>query len=82
MARGIKTMKRSRLLRPRAIRHRVGGPGYAQFSGEFPLKPKGMHWRTYEKEIARIEAFEKQCNLALWQCVARMLKQKFVTDFD
>ena len=49
----------------RAARHRLGGSDYAVFNGELPPKPKGMHWRTYEREIARIETLESACNLYL-----------------
>ena len=49
----------------RAARHRLGGSDYAVFNGELPPKPKGMHWRTYEREIARIEILESACNLYL-----------------
>ena len=31
-----------------------------------------MHWRTYEKEIARIEAYEDACNWYLLRCIARL----------
>jgi hypothetical protein len=55
-----------------AIRYRLGGRDYSEWSGELPPKPKGMHWRTYEREIARIEAYEDACNFYLLQCVARL----------
>ena len=57
----------------RAIRYRLGGPDYADSSGELPPRPKGMHWRTYEREIARIETFENACNFYLLRCIARLL---------
>ena len=50
----------------------LGGPDYADSSGELPPKPKGMHWRTYEREIAQIETFENACNFYLLQCIARL----------
>ena len=56
----------------RAIRYRLGGPDYADSSGELPPKPKGMHWRTYEREIAQIETFENAFNFYLLQCIARL----------
>jgi hypothetical protein len=57
--------------------YRLGGSDYADFNGELPSKPKGMHWRTYEREIARIETLENACNLYLTEAIAH-----FATDFD
>jgi hypothetical protein len=43
------------LTRAQAIRIKLGGsPGLAQ---PFPPKPKGVHWRTYERLRAKIEAY-------------------------
>jgi hypothetical protein len=56
----------------RAIRYRLGGPDYSDFAGEPPPRPKGMHWRTYEREIARIEAYENACDSYLLQFIARL----------
>jgi hypothetical protein len=61
----------------RAVRHRLGGPDYIDFNGELPPKPKGMHWRTYEREIAQIKALENACNLYLAEAISH-----FATDFD
>jgi hypothetical protein len=61
----------------RAVRHRLGGSDYVDFNGEPPPKPKGMHWRTYEREIARIKALENACNLYLTEAISH-----FATDFD
>ena len=30
---------------------------------DFPLKPKGMHWRTYERLAERYEAYDNQWSL-------------------
>jgi hypothetical protein len=56
-----------------AIRDRLGGRRYSEWSGELPPRPKGMHRRTYEREIARIETYENACNFYLLQCIARIL---------
>ena len=53
-----------------AILRRLVGRNYSEWSGELPPKPKGMHWRTYEREIARIEAYEGACDFYLLQCIA------------
>jgi hypothetical protein len=50
------------LSRAQDIRYRLGGRGYLSLiDGLTPPKPKGMHWRTYTKLIARAAAYEKQC---------------------
>jgi hypothetical protein len=56
-----------------AIRYRLGGRDYSEWSGELPPRPKGMHWRTYEREIARIETYENACNCYLLRCIAQLL---------
>jgi hypothetical protein len=44
------------------IRYRLGGKDFLSvIDGSTPPKPKGMHWRTYDKLIARSEAYERQC---------------------
>jgi len=50
----------------------VVASGYAVFNGELPPKPKGMHLRTYEREIARIESLEGACNLYLLPFIAKL----------
>lgn len=39
------------LTRARLVRMRLGGS--ASIEGPFPPKPKGMHWRTYERHFAK-----------------------------
>lgn len=56
----------------RGVRYRLSGPDYAVFNDALPPKPKGMHWRTYEREIARIEALENACNLYLLPFIAKL----------
>jgi hypothetical protein len=52
------------------IRYRLVGADNPESEGELPPKPKGMHWRTYEREIERIEAYENASNFYLLQSIA------------
>lgn len=61
----------------RAARYRLGGSDYMDFDSELPPKPRGMHWRTYEREIARIETLENACNVYLAEAISH-----FTIDFD
>ena len=50
------------LLRAQRIRQRVGGsPNMLE---DFPPKPKGMHWRTYERKVAEWMAAERRADEA------------------
>lgn len=41
------------------IRYRLGGMDFVSvIDGIPPPKPKGMHWRTYQRKIKRCEAYE------------------------
>lgn len=45
------------------LREKLGGrPGFAE---PMPLKPKGMHWRTYERIFHEIEELEKRSIMAM-----------------
>jgi hypothetical protein len=44
------------------ILHRLGGSEFLSVDGSIPPKPKGMHWRTYEAELDRCEAYRMKCN--------------------
>ena len=61
-------------LAARAIRYRLGGPDYADSSGELPPRPKGMHWRTYEKTVRRYEAYKTIMDQDLIATLARMMR--------
>ncbi len=45
------------------ILHRLGGSQFRSVDGSIPPKPKGMHWRTYEAELDRCEAYRMKSNL-------------------
>ena len=51
---------------PRAqdIRYRLGGEDFMALDGFPPPKPKGMHLRTYEAQLERLEAYEKESGFA------------------
>jgi hypothetical protein len=51
------------------IRRRLGGRGS---DTGMPLKPKGMHWSTYEEQLERWEADELKCDLRFVSVVARL----------
>jgi hypothetical protein len=43
------------------IRYRLGGKDFVSIIDAIPPpKPKGMHWRTYERKIKRSEAYESK----------------------
>ena len=48
------------LSQAQAIRRRLGGS--TCIDEWFPRKPKGMHWKTYEKLQAKCERYERRCN--------------------
>ena len=60
------------LSRAQDIRYRLGGIHYVALDSLQPPKPKGMHWRTYEAQLERAEAFEIKCDLYLTRLVARL----------
>jgi hypothetical protein len=39
---------------------------------EFPGKPKGMHWRTYDRMCGLHDAAEGRSNIGLMQLVERL----------
>ena len=50
------------LRRARKLNHALGGDG--SLEGEAPGKPKGMHWRTYERKAAALRAAEERADEA------------------
>jgi hypothetical protein len=49
------------------IRCRLGGT----VDGAFPVKPKGMHWRTYQAKLDRSEAYETMTSFYLARSLSR-----------
>lgn len=65
------------LTRAQDIRTRLGGPEYAALiDGLSPPKPKGMRWRTYDRLIAKSEAYERICNLHIAYFVERLKRHE------
>ncbi|MDI9848135.1 hypothetical protein QM467_08740 [Rhodoblastus sp. 17X3] len=59
----------------RHVRRKLGGEDWELSYGDpMPEKPKGMHWRTYERKIKRINRYESICNQQLIMCLARFLR--------
>jgi hypothetical protein len=60
------------ITRAQKIRVKLGGS--ADLSSPFPEKPKGMHWRTYERLRNEAEQVEWQSMLALGRWLQRLHK--------
>jgi hypothetical protein len=60
------------ITRAQKIRVKLGGS--ADLSSPFPEKPKGMHWRTYERLRNEAEQAEWQSVLALGRWLQRLRK--------
>ena len=41
---------------------------------DLPPKPKGMHWATYERCVARYDAAEEMLDVQLILAAARLMK--------
>jgi hypothetical protein len=64
------------LSRAKEIRIRLGGEDYIRvFDDETPAKPKGMHWRTYEAQLKRLEAYESKCDLCEKDLISRPVEK-------
>jgi hypothetical protein len=57
------------LLKAQKIRERLGGN--ASMLYDLPYKPKGMHWRTYDRLQRRYEAADSQSLMTLTKFVDR-----------
>ena len=55
------------------IRMRLGGS--ASMLGEFPEKPKGMHWRTYDRLRRMHDEAEERSNIGLMSFVNRLSRR-------
>lgn len=53
-------------------RRRLGQEPNGAFD-QMPDKPKGMHWRTYERKVGQIVRLEADANVMLGQRVDRLL---------
>jgi hypothetical protein len=58
------------LLKSQKIRIRLGGS--PSMLDEFPDKPKGMHWRTYDRLCRVHDAAEEQSTIGLMDFVQRL----------
>ena len=47
------------------MRYQLGGKNHVAIDDFPPPKPKGMHWRTYEARLKRLEAYEFAVNQRL-----------------
>jgi hypothetical protein len=56
----------------RKIRERLGDDGC--FDDPFPAKPKGMHWRTYDKLERQCEIYEDQVAAQFTNLLARFVR--------
>jgi hypothetical protein len=59
------------LSKARKLRRRLGGS--ESTDDPFPDKPKGMHWRTYERVRAKGEALEERADNLGWARLGRLL---------
>jgi hypothetical protein len=64
-----------RLMRKAHKLHRALGGGDERLGGEAPDKPKGMHWRTYERRVAAWIAAEDQADMAGLLSIEPLLKR-------
>jgi hypothetical protein len=51
---------------------RLGGSEFRSADGPIPPKPKGMHWRTYEADLDRCEAYRNKSNFFLAGFIAKL----------
>ena len=62
------------LFRAREIRFRLGGEDFIALDEMPPPRPRGMHLRTYEMQLARLKAFEARHNLYMEKLISRFEK--------
>jgi hypothetical protein len=60
------------ITRAQQLRYQLAGPEWVALDGEDPPKPKWMRWRTYDRIIARANAYEAVADRYLWGLVARL----------
>jgi hypothetical protein len=61
------------LLKAQGIRMRLGGT--ANMLDDFPEKPKGMHWRTYERLCRAHDAAQARYIIGLTDFAKRLRKR-------
>ena len=54
------------------IRYRLGGKDYLSLAAGVPPKPKGMHWRTYEAQLERCQAYEMKSAFNFWRFATQL----------
>jgi hypothetical protein len=54
------------------IRHELGGKNYISLFELPPPKTKGMHWRTYEGKLKRLDGYETICSQYDMMLLARL----------
>lgn len=64
-----------RLMRKARKLHRALGGDDEGLSGEAPDKPKGMHWRTYERRVAAWIAAEEQADMASLLSIGPLMRR-------
>ena len=47
-------------------------PRREDYPGDLPRKPKGMHWRTYERDAARHQAYSELWSAAVLTRLTRL----------
>ena len=62
------------LFRAREICFRLGGEDFIALDEMPPPRPRGMHLRTYEMQLARLKAFEARHNLYMEKLISRFEK--------
>jgi hypothetical protein len=62
--------------RAQDLRYKLGGS--MNLMDPIPPKPKWMHWRTYDRRVAKIEAADHISNIYLWSFVQSLQRKREV----
>jgi hypothetical protein len=61
--------------RAKAIRYRLGDQQYTSIlCNPSPPKPRSMHWRTFNAQVKRLEAYEEKCDSFAQKLISRSRK--------